>query len=225
MESWIKRIFLNSLLWVSLSTLIGSEVFAADPEDNAEVPTDISSSRIFDPQVERRDVEPDAIDTENWELGLHFGLISIEDFGTKEIQSFMASYHVTEDFFIALLYGQSKAGETSFERLNGIPLLTEDRKYKHYVVSLGYNVLPGEGFIGRDIAFTSNFYFLTGLGATDFADNVASTVMIGGGYQVLFNDWLAVHFSLKDYFYDTELLGSSKTANDIEVSTGFTVFF
>ncbi len=227
MESRIKRIFLNILLLVSLSALVSSVVVAAEAEESSGSPSDISSSRIFDPQVERREIKRDAIDTEDWELGLHYGLISIEDFGTKEVASFTASYHVTEDFFISLLYGESKAGETSSERLSGIPILDDEsnREYKHYILSLGYNVLPGEGFVGRDIAFTSNFYFLTGLGATDFADNVASTVMVGGGYQVLFNDWLAVHFSLKDYFYDTDVLGSSKTANDLEISTGFTLFF
>ena len=79
--------------------------------------------------------------------------------------------------------------------------------------------------MGRDLAFTSSFYFLTGLGSTEFAGDRRSTVVLGGGYQVLFNDWIAMHVTVKDSFYDIELLGSAKTANDLEISTGFTIFF
>lgn len=232
MENWIQRIFLNTFLLGTLFTgsllIGGSKVFAAQGEDDTEEQQQsVSNIKVFDPQVERREVDRDAIDTENWELGLHYGIISIEDFGSTNITSFSAAYHVTEDFFLSLNYGEAAAEESSFERLSGdVVLLTdEEREYSHYSISLGFNLLPGEGFIGKDLAFTSSFYFLAGLGSTDFADDTRSTVMLGGGYQVLFNDWFAMHIMLKDHFYDIELLGSSKTANDLEISTGFTIFF
>ena len=90
---------------------------------------------------------------------------------------------------------------------------------------MGFNVLPGEGFIGEELAFTSSLYLLTGLGSTNFAGEQRSTIMIGGGYRVLFTDWFAMHLTLKDHFYDIELLGSAKTANDLEISTSFTIYF
>lgn len=223
MENRFKYIFLSVLLGLFSATFAQAAELDIDLEEESST----SSADIFDPKVERREVDVDAINTENWELGLHYGLISIEDFGTKEIASLSVSYHVTEDFFLSLNYGESEAGRTSFERLSGdIVLLTdEERQYTHYTMALGFNLLPGEGFMGRNIAFTSNFYFLAGLGATEFAGDTLSTVMLGGGYQMLFNDWLAMHISLKDYFYDIDIIGTSKTANDIEISTGFTVFF
>lgn len=214
-------------LVMGFSQLLSTSTFAAQDEDDSERDTGVSNVRVFDPQVERREVDRDAIDSENWELGVHYGIISIEDFGSTEITSFSAAYHVTEDFFVSLNYGETEAGLSSFERLSGnVVLLTdEQRQYSHYSVALGFNLLPGEGFMGKDLAFTSSFYFLTGLGSTDFAGDTRSTVLLGGGYQVLFNDWLSMHMSLKDHFYDIELLGSAKTANDLEISTGFTIFF
>jgi len=225
MEIRIQRIFLKAAFGTFLS-LISLGISAAE-EEKKEEEDGISNIKIFDPQVERREIERDAIDTENWQMGIHYGVISIEDFGTSDIATLSASYHVTEDFFIAANYGESTAGETSFERLSGdVVLLTdEQRQYSHYNIALGFNVLPGEGFIGKDLAFTSSFYLITGLGATKFAGDNRATVTLGGGYQVLFNDWFSVHFQLKDHFYDIELLGDAKTANDLEFSTGFTIFF
>ena len=51
------------------------------------------------------------------------------------------------------------------------------------ISALGFNVLPGEGFVGKDLAFTSSFYLITGLGATKFAGDNRATVTLGGGYQ------------------------------------------
>jgi len=224
METRIQRIFLRGLLPAILG--LGSlQLAAAEPtESEQEDAGGISNIKVFDPQVERREVDRDSIDTENWEFGAYYGVISIEDFGTNDITGGIISYHVTEDLFISANYGESEADLTSAEILTGISILPGDRTYTHYDVSLGFNILPGEGFLGRDIAFTSNFYLLAGLGATDFAGDNHSTAVVGGGYQVLFNDWFAMHVALRDYIYKIEIVGT-KTASDLEISTGFTIFF
>lgn len=199
---------------------------AAEENSESEDETSIKNLKIFEPQVERREVDRDAIDTEDWELGIHYGIISIEDFGVSEMVSYSVAYHVTEDFFLALNYGETTAGKTSYETLtDNAEIIPDPRTYTHYSLALGFNILPGEGFMGKNLAFTSAFYILAGLGNTDFAGNSYSTVMLGAGYQVLFNDWLALHVAVKDNFYDTDLLGIAKTVNDLEISTGFTVFF
>ncbi len=225
MEIRIQRIFLKTII-VSLLSINTYKVFAFESETNKQADeSSISDIRVFDPQVERREVNRDAIDTENWELGLNYGIISIEDFGTSEIVSFNAAYHVSEDFFLSLNYGKATAGESSFEVLTNISLLQGDQSYIHYSIGLGFNLLPGEGFIGKNTAFTSVFYILAGLGTTEFANDNRSTLVFGGGYQVLFNDWLSMNIAVRDNLYDIELIGPSKVANDIEISTGFTVFF
>ena len=227
MEIRIQRIFLKMFVLsvFAAGTISGiSQVSASEQDTDEELS---SSGRIFDPKVERREVEREAIDTENWEIGAYYGIISVEDFGSSELTGVRAAYHVTEDFFIETSYAQTTAGLSSFERLNGnVVLLTpEEREYAHYNIGLGFNLIPGEGFIGSDLAFTSSLYLLAGLGSTDFAAEQRSTIMVGGGYRILFTDWFAMHLTLKDHFYDIELLGSAKTANDLEISTSFTIYF
>ncbi len=97
-----------------------------------------------------------------------------------------AAYHITEDFFFQGEAGRSNAGRTSFETLSGnIQLLTEsERRFTYYDLSLGYNFLPGEAFIGRGLAMTSAFYLLGGIGGTDFAGDTKFTVNFGAGYRV-----------------------------------------
>jgi len=226
MEIRIQRIFLKIFVAsiVAVSASVAVPVFASEESDQE---SSDSSRRIFDPTVDRREVEREAIDTENWEIGAYYGIISVEDFGSSELTGARIAYHVTEDFFIEASYAQTTAGLSSFERLSGnVVLLTpEQREYAHYNISLGFNLFQGEAFLGSDLAFTSSLYLLTGLGSTDFAGEQRSTLMVGGGYRVLFTDWFAMHLTLKDHFYDIELLGSAKTANDLEISTSFTIYF
>ncbi|WP_444998100.1 outer membrane beta-barrel domain-containing protein [Aliikangiella sp. IMCC44359] len=221
MEIRIQRIFLKYSL-IGLLSLSSFQILAVEQEE--EVESGISNIKVFDPQVERREVDKDAIDTENWEIGLYYGVISIEDFGANDIVGGTISYHVTEDLFFSANYGETEADLTSAEILTGISVLSGDREYKHYDLSLGFNILPGEGFLGKDIAFTSNFYLLAGLGSTNFAGDNHSTAVVGGGYQVLFNDWFSLNLAVRDYIYKIEIVGS-KTASDLEISTGFTIFF
>lgn len=225
METRIQRIFLKmttSLMAIIIASFMAVPSWAAEKDKKSD---DLGS--IFDPKVERRVIEREAIDTENWELGAYYGLISIEDFGTNELVGARVAYHVTEDFFIEASYAQATAGFSSFERLNGnVVLLTdEQREYSQFNLGLGFNLLPGEGFIGEELAFTSSLYLITALGSTDFAGEQRSTIMVGGGYRVLFTDWLAVHLTLKDHLYDIELLGTAKTASDLEISTSVTIYF
>jgi outer membrane beta-barrel protein len=134
---------------------------------------------------------------------------------------------VTEDFFFQAEYGRSNAGRTSFETLGGdIQLLTgAERRFTYYDVSLGYNFLPGEAYLGRGITLTSAFYLIGGIGSTKFAGDDRFTVNFGAGYRVLPADWLAVHITVQDRVFRTDLLGVSKLTNNLEARIGTTVFF
>src|SRR5690606_8616916 len=102
--------------------------------------------------------------------------------------------------------GQSRAGKTSYETLTGsAELLTDsERDYTYYTLSAGWNVLPGEVFIGKNRAYNTAFYVVAGIGSTRFAGDDRSTVNDGFGYRILPNDWMAVHFDVRDYVYDTD---------------------
>jgi outer membrane beta-barrel protein len=191
------------------------------PEDDTTPP------RVVEPEVERRKIKVPKVRSSNIELGLHYGALSIEDFGTNPSYGADISYHVTEDFFFMGDVGRSNAGRTSFETLGGnVQLLTnKERRFTYYDLSLGYNFLPGEAFLGRGVAMTSAFYLLGGIGATDFAGDKKFTVNFGAGYRIVPADWLAVHVSVQDHVFQSSLLGTTKLTNNIEMRIGTTVFF
>lgn len=182
---------------------------------------------VVQPQVQRRTVSVPHIGARNVELGAYYGILSIENFGSQPVQGVKLDYHVTEDFFFQGAYGQSRAGQTSYELLSGgVQLLSNaERRFTYYDISLGYNFLPGETFIGRGHALTTAFYFVGGIGATKFAGDDRFTVNFGGGYRVLPSDWLAIHIQVQDRVFRTDLLGVSKLTNNMEASLGATVFF
>jgi outer membrane beta-barrel protein len=183
--------------------------------------------RVIEPEVARRKIRVPRIRSSNVEMGLDYGALSIEDFGTHPVYGVTAAYHITEDFFFQGEAGRSRGGRTSFETLGGnIQLLTEsERRFTYYDLSLGYNFLPGEAFIGRGIAMTSAFYLLGGIGGTDFAGDTKFTVNFGAGYRVVPTDWLAVHITVQDRVFQSSLLGTTKLTNNLEARIGTTVFF
>ena len=182
--------------------------------------------RVIEPEVARREIKVPKIRSRNFELGADYGIISIEDFGTHPSYGFTAAYHITEDFFFQADWGRSRGGQTSFETLSQIQLLTEaERRFTYYDLSLGYNFLPGEAFVGRSRAMTSAFYLLGGVGGTDFGGDTKFTVNFGGGYRVVPADWWALHIVVQDHVFQSSLLGSTKLTNNLEARIGLTVFF
>src|SRR5579862_1444965 len=182
--------------------------------------------KVIEPEVSRRTVKVPRIRRSNFELGVDYGVISIEDFGTHASYGFTLAYHITEDFFFQGEWGRTRAGQTSFETLSGIELLTEsERRFTYYDLSLGYNFLPGEAFIGRGVAMTSAFYFLGGVGGTDFGGDTKFTVNFGAGYRIVPTDWLAFHITVQNRVFQSSLLGTTKLTNNLEARIGTTVFF
>jgi outer membrane beta-barrel protein len=105
-------------------------------------------------------------------------------------------------------------------------LLTDaERDYSYYNVSLGYNLLPGEGFLGRKRALNTQIYVIGGVGSTTFAGDDRFTVNVGMGLRVLPLDWLAVHADIRDHVMDVDLLGKAKTTHNLEGHIGVTFFF
>ena len=193
-----------------------------EPEDEAE-----QTEQVIEPELERREIKEPDIDKENFEFGAFVGNLSIEDFGSDVVYGVRFAFHITEDFFVEAAVGRSEAGRTSFEVLSAAAdLLQEDeREFTYYNVSLGYNVLPGEAFVGRGRALNNALYLIAGVGSTEFAADDRFTVNVGAGYRLLVNDWLAVHADVRDHLFDIDLLGEEKTAHNVEYHVGFTIFF
>ncbi|HTQ37303.1 MAG TPA: outer membrane beta-barrel domain-containing protein [Steroidobacteraceae bacterium] len=219
------------ILLLSLATLLAGCASLRTPREQApdaaqQEPAD-APPRVVEPEVERRSIKVAKIDAENVELGGYYGALSIEDFGTNPVWGLTAAYHVTEDFFFQGSYGSATAGKTSYETLGGnVQLLTpSERHFTYYSLSLGYNLLPGEVYIGRGLAMNSALYLLGGMGSTKFAGDQRFTVNFGAGYRLLPTDWLAIHIDVQDRVFQSDLLGSQKLVNNLGATIGMTVFF
>ena len=196
-------------------------------DEEAPRPTAEPPGQVVDPAVERREIKEPAIDREDFEVGAFVGMMSIEDFGTDVVYGARLAYHLTEGFFIEGTVGQSEAGLTSFEELSGGARLMDDdeRTFTYYNLNLGYNILPGEGFVGEGRAYNTSMYLIAGLGSTRFAGDDRFTVNFGLGWRFLFNDSVAFHIDFRDHLFDIDLLGEDKTAHNVEGHIGVTVFF
>jgi outer membrane beta-barrel protein len=223
MEGRVRILFLGRFCTLALGLLLAGSVMAANDADTKQG----AQQQVIQPQIERRKIDVDKIDTEDFEVGVYTGLLSVEDFGANLVIGARVAYHVTEGVFFEGAYAKSDTSETSYERLSGgAMLLTPDeRKLTYYNISIGYNLFPGETFIGKNWAFNSALYVIGGVGNTSFAGDDRFTVNVGAGYRFLATDWLAFHFDVRDHIFKIDLLGDSKTAHNLETHGGVTVFF
>jgi len=224
MANWFFSILLKStfLLLTLVSGLVWSSVVVDASEE-----TLTEEKPVIEPEVYRREIDESKIDSENFEATVFAGLMSVEDFGVNNIIGARLAFHVSEGFFFEAGVGQTTTTKTSYERLSGsVELLTnEQRRLSYYNLSVGYNLLPGEAFLTRKLAFNTAFYLIGGIGSTTFAGDDRYTINYGFGYRFLATDWLAVHADVRNHVFDMELLGEKRSTNNIEMSLGLSIFF
>jgi outer membrane beta-barrel protein len=138
-----------------------------------------------------------------------------------------AAYHVSEDIFLEGFLARSKAGTTSLQDVfpNITVLSDAGRRLTYYDINLGYNVLPGEIFLGRGHAFNSALYVTVGMGDVKFAEKDQFAINFGVGDRLLITDWLALHLDVRDHVFETDLTGRVKNVHNIEATLGITTFF
>lgn len=221
MESRIQRIFLIGVLLITAAGSLTAYADEAKAADNDEL------GKIITPDLKRRTIKESDLDTENFELGLYYGLLTIEDFGTNEVQGVSFSYHITERFFTEAAFGISQLQKTSYELLSGgVQLLTDDqRDLTYYNLAIGYNVLPGQVYVTKKFHFDTNIYFLAGAGNTNFADKNYFTYNFGAGLRFYSTDWLSIDLSMREYAFTHELFGQKKDTNNLEGRLGLSIFF
>ena len=184
-----------------------------------------ASEEVIKPDVYRRDIIVPKIDTEDFEITAFYGVLDIEDFGAEPVYGVRFAYHITEDFFLEGTYAESEVSDSSFRDL-GIPLFpnsTEDVEY--YALSVGYNIFPGEVFLGRSIAMSSAFYIVGGVGNFEFIDEDEFAYHFGAGLKVLPTDWLSMRVDFRDYVYESDLLGDNEFKHNLEATFNIGIFF
>jgi outer membrane beta-barrel protein len=211
MDTWHKRILLG-LTWLTLSGTALAEAL---------------NDQVIIPEIDRREIGIDAIDSENFAVSAHVGIISIEDFESTELQVLRFAYHVSEYLFFEASHSQATGDQTSYEELvGGTPLFVdEDRDFTQTNIAVGINLFPGHIYINDSYNFNSNFYLTLGAGKTEFLGDDWFTVTVGGGYQILVTDYLAAHIDVRDHIFDRDTFGREETSNNIELTIGLSYFF
>lgn len=218
---------INSIMIVVLCSLVSHLLVAQTALAFNMQSTDSQvSSPDIDPNIERREISEFDIDSENIEIGIYTGILSIEDFGSDTTVGARLSYHINENMFIELNYAQAIAGETSFEILSGgLPFLTEEqRDYTYYDISAAYN-FNGEVFFTDNWVFNTDFFLTMGAGATEFGGDERFTVNAGAGYRILVTDYLSVRFDVRDYVFNSDIIGPEKSVHNLTFTLSTSFFF
>jgi len=182
--------------------------------------------QVVEQEVERRVVKPLAVPTENFEIGAFIGIASIQNFGSNMVYGSRIAYHINEDIFAEATVGRTQTGETSYEFPSGATQLLTDsqRQLTYYDFSVGWNVLPGEVFLGRERAMPAALYLTMGAGSTRFGGDDHFTATVGAGVRLLVNEWLAVHVDARDRMFKIDLLGNEQLTQNLEFTISLTAF-
>ncbi|WP_374674768.1 outer membrane beta-barrel domain-containing protein [Ideonella sp.] len=195
--------------------LAGGPAAAADLKDAAVVP-----------EVDRRDVKLPKFPSSDFEVGLYGGLYSTQNFGSSMAGGARMAYHITEDFFVEASAGQTTVSDEAFRRILPGGIFTGDTEKLIYSnLNVGWNVLPGEIFIGSRYAMPSQVYLVAGGGTTRFNGQRMSTWDIGVGVKVYLTDFWALRIDMRDNVYQLDLLGKRDTTHNVELNAGVSFLF
>jgi outer membrane beta-barrel protein len=209
----------NTALLALAMLAIGANAFAADPSAK---PTD----QVVVPQVDRRNISVPRLPSNDFEIGAFVGTYATQNFGSSAVGGLRLGYHVTEDFFVEGVYAQTKVSDESFRQvLPGGVFPDEKEKLSYYNLSIGYNVLPGEVFIGGKRAKPSAFYLIGGVGSTKFDQQRRPTYNVGFGFRVFLIDAVALQLDMRDHIYSIDLLGKRQSTQNLELTGGLSVYF
>jgi len=189
---------------------------AADPPQAAE--------QVVVPQVERRDVKLPKFPSKDFEIGLLAGIYATQGFSAAMVGGLRVGYHITEDFFVEGTFAQTKVSDETFRQIYAGQVLESD-KLNYFNVSVGYNVLPGEVFVGRNLAKASSVYLIGGTGSTSFNKQRRQTFNVGLGLRVLLSDRFALRVDMRDHIFSSDLLGKRQTTQNLELTTGVSFYF
>lgn len=190
-------------------------------------PQQPANEQVIVPEVQRRDVRLPKFPSKDFEVGLLAGTYATQSFGASAVGGLRLGYHLSEDFFVEGVFAQTKVSDKTFEEIfpGAGPLADTDKKLSYYNVSAGYNLFPGEIFLGSKYAKASSIYVIGGVGSTKFANQRKQTFNVGFGFRVLFSDRWAVRVDVRDHIFSYDLLGVRQNTQNLELTTGFAYYF
>jgi len=164
--------------------------------------------------------------SKDFEIGAFVGTYATQNFGSSAVAGVRLGYHITEDFFVEGVYAQTKVSDENFRQiLPGGVFPDEKEKLSYYNLSIGYNVLPGEVFIGAKRAKPAQLYVIGGVGSTKFDEQRRPTFNVGFGYRVFLMDSVSLQLDMRDHLFSIDLLGKRQSTQNLELTGGIAVYF
>lgn len=192
--------------------------FAADPPAAKE--------QVVTPEIQRRPIQLPRLPSKDIEVAAFAGTYATQNFGSSAIGGLKLGYHVTEDFFVQAVIAQTQVSDASFRQiLPGGIFPNEQTSLSYYNLSAGYNVLPGEVFLGSKRAKPFALYVIGGVGSTSFNQQSKATFNIGTGLRVFITDRIALQVEARDHIFALDLLGKSQTTQNLELTMGIAASF
>lgn len=208
----------------TLATLatLASSALAQTPSTQPESNT----QQVVVPEVERRELKLPKYPSKDFAIGAFVGTYATQNFGAAAVGGLRLGYHITEDWFVDATLGQTTVTDEAFRQVLPGGIFTDEKeRLRYYNVSVGYNILPGEVFLGAKRAKASAVYVLAGIGRTRFNEQRSQTVNLGLGMRVLFTERSAIQVDMRDHLYSLDILGKRQSTHNLELTAGFTFFF
>lgn len=186
-----------------------------------------ANEQVVVPQVERRDLKLPKFPSKDFEVAGFAGVYSTENFGASGVVGLRVGYHITEDFFVQANVARTRVSDEAFRQLlpGGGVFPSEKQTLSYYNLSAGWNVLPGEVFIGSNRAKATAVYLLGGIGSTKLVERRRQTMNFGLGLRLLLADRAGLHLEMRDHVFATDLLGPKQTTHNLELSGGLSWYF
>lgn len=220
--SFIARIVVLSLF----AALPCFAMAAGDPPAVGDATTTADQNQIVVPEVTRRDIEPPQFPSNDFDVGAYFGTYSTQNFGASGVVGLRMGYNITEDFFVQGVLARTKVSDKNYRQiLPGGVFPTETERLSYYNLSAGYNLLPGEVFVGTRYAMPFHFYLLAGVGSTRLDNQKHATVNFGSGMRLFFTDRFSMQVDARDHVFSMDLLGKRERTQNLEFTVGLTASF
>ena len=217
----------SQVLLAGVTTLFSCAAMSADAASAKPVSTVASTTeQVVLPEVDRRAITLPRFPSNDIEVAVFVGTYATQNFGSSVVSGLKLGYHLTEDFFVQGAIAQTQVSDDAFRQiLPGGVFPNAQENLSYYNLSIGYNVLPGEVFLGSKRAKPVALYVIGGVGSTSFNQQRKATFNFGSGLRVFFSDRYALQLDARDHIYSLDLLGKSQTTQNLELTVGFTASF
>lgn len=180
-----------------------------------------TAGEMYEPELPRSTYSASAIASQDIELGLFVGQLSIEAVRNILVTSVKAAYHLTPRYFVELSYDKAFVEDTAYRNTDNGVVATKYTDYRRYDVSLGMNLVHGEFYINSDRSMPVDLYAQLGTGSSSLDEDYTTTSLTLGG-RTLLDDQTALRANFTQLFLDT---GQGEIDNHFQAAVGISVYF